>query len=167
MKSTDLPVTEFWDPEWDVYDVPLGPFDDGVEVDVWWAAYEHVWMLSWIQHGTEAYIPFHYQHQLTTGCRCREAPGWYPGRPEAPDCPQHRPHRCNVAMLGRSHRSEGCGWRCPTCRAEWTLTRMPASEEIHYARYGEHPRTQCGPAFCDLLPPYPTMQWTRDAPEGN
>lgn len=100
--------------------------------------------------------------ELTTGCRCREAPGWYPGRPEAPDCPVHRPHRCNTAMLGRSHRSEGCGWRCPTCRAEWTLTRMPASEEIHHARYGEHPRTQCGPAFCDLLPPYPTMQWTRD-----
>lgn len=71
MHSSELPVTEYWDPAWDVYDVPLSPWTGfgGPEVpaEVWWAAYEHVWILSWIRHGTEAYIPFHYQHQLTTG----------------------------------------------------------------------------------------------------
>lgn len=74
MDSKDLPVTEWWDPEWEVYDVPLSPFEgDRVDVDTWWAAYEHGWILGWILHGTAAYIPFHFQHQLTTGaelCTC-------------------------------------------------------------------------------------------------
>jgi hypothetical protein len=72
------------------------------------------------------------------------------------------PHHCNTAMLGRSYRSEGLGWRCPPCGTTWTLTRMPATEDIHQTQYGSHPRTQCGPNFCSLLPPRPTMQWTRD-----
>lgn len=52
------------------------------------------------------------------------------------------PHRCNVAMLGRSRHSEGCGWRCPTCGAEYTLTRV--LEPVAGGRL------------------YPTMQWIRD-----
>lgn len=101
--------------------------------------------------------------ELTTGCRCREAPGWYPGRPAVDGCPLHKPHRCNVAALGRSWRSEGCGWRCPSCGAEWTLKRaLEAAEQNHTTQYGVHPRSQCGPAFCDLLPPRPTMVWVRD-----
>lgn len=73
-----------------------------------------------------------------------------------------QPHRCNVAMLGRGWRSEGCGWRCPRCGAEWTLKRAEMPDEAHRTPYGVHPRSQCGPAFCDLLPPRPTMVWVRD-----
>ncbi|WP_020385936.1 hypothetical protein [Kribbella catacumbae] len=100
--------------------------------------------------------------QLTTGCRCREAAGWYPGRPDAPDCPVHRPHRCNIHLLGRSWRSEGCGWRCPRCGTEWTLSIVHKLYEQHRTPYGVHPRAECGPAFCDLLPPRPVMEWVRD-----
>lgn len=77
MNSADLPVTEWWDPEWDVYDVPGSPYDpqpagctDPVgeaDFDAWWAAYEHCWILGWITNGTAPYIPFQFQHQLTTG----------------------------------------------------------------------------------------------------
>ena len=76
-----------------------------------------------------------------------------------------KPHVCSVHLLGRSWRSEGCGWRCPTCRAEWTLQRVELPVLAHVTQYGTHPRTQCGPAFCTLLPPRPVMEWTRDAPE--
>lgn len=77
-----------------------------------------------------------------------------------------QPHRCNIAMLGRSWRSEGCGWRCPGCGAEWTLKRADKPVEDHVTPYGVHPRTQCGPAFCTLLPPRPTMVWVRDEVAG-
>lgn len=53
-------------------------------------------------------------------------------------------HACNVAMLGRSKYMEGTGWRCPTCTAEWTLTRVQDIEE---------------PVRLN-----PTMRWTRDTP---
>lgn len=152
MKSTDLPVTEWWDPEWDLYDVPLSPFDDGVDVETWWAAYEHLWMLSWVLHGTEAYIDVHYQHQLTTGipegCTCRDAPGWYPGRPAAALCPVHGSHRkiCPaVPLLSRSRHQEGCGWRCPDCGATYTLTRI---QEVDPA-----------------IRLYPTLKWIRNTPQ--
>ena len=76
--SKDLPITEYWDPEWDVYDVPLSPFEGNVDHEIWWAAYEHTWILDWILMGEAAYIPFRFDHQLTTGadrvpdvCRCR------------------------------------------------------------------------------------------------
>lgn len=61
-----------------------------------------------------------------------------------PSCPHHGDarHTCNVAMLGRSKHSEGMGWRCPTCGATWTLTRVQDVDP------------------CVRL--YPTMQWIRD-----
>lgn len=99
------------------------------------------------------------------GCTCRVADGWYPGRPPAELCPVHGSHRTicpGVRFLGVSWRSEGCGWRCPACGAEYTLTRAETPDQDHTTRYGVHPRSQCGPAFCDLLPPRPTMVWIRD-----
>lgn len=75
MNSTDLPITEWWDPAWDVYDVPGSPYDDSdAPHDVWWAAYEHLWMLRHVMTGRAEYTPSHFQHQLTTGselCTCR------------------------------------------------------------------------------------------------
>jgi hypothetical protein len=99
------------------------------------------------------------------GCTCRDAPGWYPGRPAAELCPLHASHAkaCpSVRLLGLSWRSEGCGWRCPGCGATWTLTRLETHPVDHVTPYGTHPRSTCGPAFCDLLPPRPTMHWVRD-----
>lgn len=76
MLSTDLPITEYWDPEWDVYEVPLSPFNGPgsqleVPYEIWWAAYEHDWVLGWILDGTAWYAPHHWQNQLTTG-HCRD-----------------------------------------------------------------------------------------------
>ncbi len=76
MHSTDLPVTDYWDPEWDVYDVPFSPADDGVDWDVWWAAYCHLWDLRWVMDGYAEYRPDFRGRELTTGCRCRETAGW-------------------------------------------------------------------------------------------
>lgn len=110
MHSTDLPVTEWWDPEWDVYSVPLSPFEDRGSVpledhvETWWAAYEHQWLLGWIMSGEAAYIPSKFQHQLTTGgevtptqCTCYYAGStWHDGPmvreyhlEQNPDCPLH------------------------------------------------------------------------------
>lgn len=124
------------------------------------AGVQHIVRLTELKAGTWP------RPQLTTGCRCQEAPGWYPGRPAAELCPLHGTHRhtCpGVRYLGRSWRSEGCGWRCPKCGAEYTLVRASAEYGDHTTQYGTHPRTQCGPGFCDLLPPRPIMEWTRDA----
>lgn len=73
-----------------------------------------------------------------------------------------KPHPCKVHLLGRSWRSEGCGWRCPTCGAEWTLTIVHKLYEEHRTPYGVHPRADCGPQLCSLLPPRPVMEWIRD-----
>lgn len=70
MHSNDLPITEWWDPQWDTYDVPLSPNlddPDAPDHDIWWAAYEHLWMLRHIMTGQAEYVPSHFQHQLTTG----------------------------------------------------------------------------------------------------
>jgi len=104
MNSKDLPVTEYWDPEFDVYDVPLSPFEDfGAvpledHVELWWAAYEHQWLLGWIMSGEAAYIPARFAHQLTTGpgpCRCGsylDRDGDQQKDADAPDCPvRHDP----------------------------------------------------------------------------
>lgn len=98
------------------------------------------------------------------GCTCRDAPGWYPGRPATELCPVHGPHArvCpSVRFLTTSWRSEGAGWRCPPCGAEWTLTRVAEAPEPHVTPYGTHPRSECGPQWCSLLPPRPTMHWVR------
>lgn len=49
MLSTELPITEWWDPEWDVYDVPIAP--ENVPYDVWWPAYFHQAMIEYITTG--------------------------------------------------------------------------------------------------------------------
>ena len=76
MNSTDLPVTDWWDPEWDQYDVPLVPQhdpDDPAEVRIadtnaWWAAYDHVETIKHITTGQRWYGPDNfYAHQLTAG----------------------------------------------------------------------------------------------------
>lgn len=67
MLSTELPVTEWWDPDpdWPVYDVPGSP--EGAPHDLWWAAYNHVWYLEWIMTGSAWYSPHPWQNQLTAG----------------------------------------------------------------------------------------------------
>lgn len=98
------------------------------------------------------------------GCTCRDADGWYPGRPAAELCPIHGSHAkvCpGVRFLTTSWRSEGCGWRCPGCGAEYTLDRVPEPPEDHRTPYGTHPRAECGPQWCSLLPPRPAMHWVR------
>lgn len=134
-------------------------------VDLWAACWSHDGIIDAIWHGE-----WPSYRELTTGCRCKEAPGWYPGRPAAELCPLHGTHRdtCpGVRFLGRSWRSEGCGWRCPKCGATYTLTRAQTEFGDHTTQYGVHPRIECGPAFCDLLPPRPVMQWVRDDTQTN
>jgi hypothetical protein len=65
MLASDLPVTEYWDPHWDVYDVPLCP--QASSDPAWWPAYEHQWLVGWIMDGSAPYIPANFQHQLTGG----------------------------------------------------------------------------------------------------
>lgn len=99
------------------------------------------------------------------GCTCRDAEGWYPGRPAAELCPIHGSHAkvCPaVRSLTTSWRSEGAGWRCPHCGAEYTLTRAAMPHMDHMTRYGVHLRSDCGPNLCGLLPPRPVMVWIRD-----
>ena len=83
----------------------------------------------------------------------------------AVDAP-HQPVCPAVRLLTLSWRSEGCGWRCPTCTATYTLRRSPDAPAHHVTPHGTHPRSECGPAFCDLLPPRPTMVWIRDEVAG-
>ena len=93
MLSTDLPVTDWWDPEWDVYDVPIAP--DNVPHIVWWEAYYHLAMIEYITTGrTWGWPDGILTRQLTTGhdplcpaitagweCDCRdEGPSPYLGR---------------------------------------------------------------------------------------
>lgn len=96
MLSTELPITEWWDPEWDVYDVPLSPFTGAgaeleVPYDVWWAAWSHIWTLDWITTGTAWYAPHNWQNQLEPA---RRPPSWYPGQPEPP---RHRFRACTCS----------------------------------------------------------------------
>lgn len=76
MNSTDLPVTEYWDPELGYYDVPIAA--DGVPYDVWWPAYEHIAEIEWITTGrTWGWPDGLFGRQLTTGieiCTCIEVP---------------------------------------------------------------------------------------------
>lgn len=119
---------------WDADEVP----DD--LMDLWAAAQAHDGTIDAIVYGEWPCC-----RELTTGCRCKEAPGWYPGRPAAPLCPLHGSHRrtCpGVQWLGRSRHSEGCGWRCPDCGATYTLTRV--ADPIPQVRL------------------YPTMRWIRN-----
>jgi hypothetical protein len=53
MNSADLPITEWWDPEWDVYDVPGSLYDQDSPAahSIWWTCYEHVAMVEWIMTG--------------------------------------------------------------------------------------------------------------------
>lgn len=64
MHSSELPVTEWWDPdpEWEVYDVPGSP--ESVPHEIWWAAYQHLWVLEWITTGSAWYSPHPWQHQI-------------------------------------------------------------------------------------------------------
>lgn len=110
--------------------------------DLWYAAWEHDGIIDAIWYGE-----WWCCRELTTGPAVE--------------------HQCNVRLLGRSWRSEGCGWRCPTCGAEWTLSIVHKLYEEHRTPYGVHPRSQCGPAFCDLLPPRPLMHWVRDDAQTN
>jgi hypothetical protein len=82
--SRDLPITESWDPDWDVYDVPIFGWED-VPVDIWWACYEHCAWIEWIMTGrTWGWPEGLLARQLTTGA--------YPGQPAqrsekiAPSC---------------------------------------------------------------------------------
>lgn len=99
MHSNDLPITEWWDPQWDIYDVPLSPDlddPDAPDHDTWWAAYEHLWMLRHIMTGQAEYVPSHFQHQLTTGaenCGYSVAPG-----PPIPCCCPYAQHVARMAL---------------------------------------------------------------------
>lgn len=82
MNSTDLPVTEWWDPEFGYFDVPIAA--DGVPYDVWWPAYEHIAEIEWITTGrTWGWIDGLFARQLTTG-------------DDVYDVQRHDPADCNI-----------------------------------------------------------------------
>lgn len=94
MLSTELPITDWWDPEYDVYDVPLcpqGDYDDPDETEAWWAAYDHLETVRHIMTGRRWYSPDNfYAHQVEPP---RRPPSWYPGQPEQRP-PRIRPCTC-------------------------------------------------------------------------
>lgn len=88
MLSTDLPVTEWWDPEWDQYDVPSYP-EDSLPFELWHACYMHQAWLEWLMTGrTWGWPDGLLARQLEPA---RRPPSWYPGQP---DPPRVRVDRC-------------------------------------------------------------------------
>jgi hypothetical protein len=89
MHSSELPVTEYWDPADDVYAVPPCPQGSGYDdADTWTEAFLFSATIEWIWADYDGYWG-PWTRELTTGCRCRDKPGWYPGRPDNPACPVH------------------------------------------------------------------------------
>lgn len=98
MNSSDLPITEWWDPEYDVWDVPGSPYDAQAPGEmagdlpdwsfaVWWAAYDHVSEVGYIMTGERWYAPPNlYAHQLEARA--------YPGQPTHHSAPPVRPCSC-------------------------------------------------------------------------
>jgi hypothetical protein len=67
--------------------------------------------------------------QLTTGCTCRHAPRWYPGRPADPCCPVHgqrdrRPVRCACYWYPGTMDSPPEMEPDPDCPLHWTESHM-------------------------------------------
>lgn len=69
MLSTDLPVTEWWDPEVDYYGVPMSPTGHGPAAEAaWWPAFVHLAEIEWIMTGrTWGWPDGLFARQLTTG----------------------------------------------------------------------------------------------------
>lgn len=69
MHSSELPVTEWWDPEWDVYEVPGYALQDTIEdFDLWWLTWDFTAEIGYIMTGDRFYSPPNlYQHQLISG----------------------------------------------------------------------------------------------------
>lgn len=98
MHSSELPITEWWDPEWDVYDVPLTPNDGWwqdnptpEQCDTWWAAYAHLWNIRWVMCGSAEYRPDFRGRELATG---EPVAGWLGHRDL---CPSQWGERCDCA----------------------------------------------------------------------
>lgn len=115
MHSSELPVTEWWDPDEEVYDVPHTPRGafweypyPQQEVDDWWAAYSHLWDLRWIMHGSAEYRPDFRGRELTTGHSelCDDVALFWERRECVPDCPRHR---APLAPCTCHYYRHGCG----------------------------------------------------------
>jgi hypothetical protein len=90
MLSTELPVTEWWDPEYELYAVQPFP-DDSVPFALWHEAYLHEATIEWIMTGhTWGWPDGLFARQLEPP---RRPPSWYPGQPE-PQKPRRRACTC-------------------------------------------------------------------------
>lgn len=97
MNSTDLPITDWWDPDWGVYDVPSSPYDVQEVGDtsavteqhwmVWWTAYDHNAEVVYIMTGSRWGWP----DNLLTRQLTRHA---YPGQPSTRTRPPVKPCTC-------------------------------------------------------------------------
>ena len=104
MHSSQLPVTEWWDPADDVYSVPPCPQGSGYgDADTWTEAFLFAAMIRWIWSDYDGYWG-RWTRQLTTGddvtptqCACYYAGStWHEGPmvreyhlEQNPDCPLH------------------------------------------------------------------------------
>lgn len=113
MHSSELPTTEWWDPEYDLYDVPGSPYGETVGelapgmFDAWWTAYSHCWDIRWYRHGSAEYRPDFKGRELTRGVF--HPPSWSGHRDACPtqwggpcDCdlpPRTTPCTCRYRVV--------------------------------------------------------------------
>ena len=105
MHSSELPITDWWDPEWDVYDVPSSPYDvqrpgEKAEAlpealfDAWWEAYDHTAEVAYIMTGSRWGWPDNlHARQLTQHA--------YPGQPATRTKPPVKPCCCRAQRDAR------------------------------------------------------------------
>jgi hypothetical protein len=136
--SSELPITEWWDPENDVWTVPSGPYDyqdvgagmpPAEMFDAWWVTWDFVSEVDYIMTGSRYYAPDDlYQHQLTTGAE--------------------RPYevcKCRTELTDAGTEFHARYVRNPACAADWCLAEPHPMVRTYNAppactcRYGLHP----------------------------
>lgn len=151
MHSSELPTTEWWDPEYDLYDVPGSPYGETVGelapgmFDAWWTAYSHCWDIRWYRHGSAEYRPDFKGRELTRGVF--HPPSWS-GHRDA--CPTQWGGPCDCDLPPRTTPCT-CHYR-PGAVSQWPGQYGSAfriNPRCHH--HGDRARTYRRPCTCPGL----------------